>query len=99
MITAWTAHLDTEEDQEKFRRIVSSAKMVLDRLKTIIEDRQKVIDMIETSVEIYTKPGWDALLAHYNGEKAALKYMKKIVDLDQQKEYFNGGITAGRQTS
>ncbi len=98
MIMLWTNHLDTDEDKDRFRKIVSGSKTVLDRLKDIIEERESVINSIETGVEIYTKPGWDALLAHYNGEKASLSFVKKLINLDQQKEIFNDQrIATGRQ--
>jgi superfamily I DNA and/or RNA helicase len=89
MYTIWTSHLDEEATKDRFRMSVSAAKTILDRLKDIISEREQVINSIETGVEIYSKPGWDALLAHYNGEKAALKFIKKLIDLDQQKETFN----------
>jgi hypothetical protein len=89
MYTIWTSHLDTEEEKDRLRRTISSSKTTLDRLKDIIDERFKAIDSIETGVEIYSKPGWDALLAHYNGEKASLRFIKKLIDLDQQKETFN----------
>jgi hypothetical protein len=89
MYSIWTQHLDEEATKDRFRMSVSAAKSILDRLKDIIEERETVINSIETGVEIYSKPGWDALLAHYNGEKAALKFVKKLIDLDQQKDTFN----------
>jgi hypothetical protein len=89
MYSIWTQHLDTEEAKERLRQTISSSKTTLDRLKDIIVERENVINSIETGVEIYSKPGWDALLAHYNGEKASLKFVKKLIDLDQQKETFN----------
>jgi hypothetical protein len=96
MYSIWTQHLDEEASKDRFRQSISAAKSILDRLKNIIEEREGVINSIETGVEIYTKPGWDALLAHYNGEKASLKFIKKLIDLDQQKEVFNDRrITAG----
>ena len=76
---------------------VSASKSILDRLKDIIDERFKVIDSIETGVDIYSKPGWDAILAHYNGEKAALKFVHKLIDLDQQKETFNDRRFTGGQ--
>jgi hypothetical protein len=89
MYSIWTQHLDEEATKDRFRMSVSASKSILDRLKDIISERENVINSIETGVEIYSKPGWDALLAHYNGEKAALKFIKKLIDLDQQKETFN----------
>ena len=86
MITQWYSHLKDEEEIRRFKQSVSNSKVALDRLKDLIEDREKAINSIETGVEIYTKAGWDALLAHYNGEKASLKYVKRLIDLDQQRE-------------
>lgn len=94
MITQWTSHLDTDEDKQKFRQIILSSKTALDRLKEIIEEREKAISSIEIGVDIYTKPGWDALLAHYNGERAALKGIKTLIDLDRQKDTNDRTITA-----
>lgn len=85
MISRWTSHLDTEEDREKFKRIIISSKTAFDRLKQIIEEQESMINSIELGVDIYTKPGWEAIQAHYNGEKAALKSIKTLIDLDQQK--------------
>ncbi len=86
MYSVWTQHLDEEATK--------------DRLKDIISERENVINSIETGVDIYSKPGWDAILAHYNGEKAALKFIKKLIDLDQQKEYFNDRTkSAGGQSN
>lgn len=85
MISAWTSNLDTEDEKTKFQRILLSSKTAFDRLKQIIEERENAINSIELGVDIYVKPGWDAIQAHYNGEKAALKSIKTLIDLDQQK--------------
>jgi hypothetical protein len=86
MITQWYSHLKDEDEIKRFKLTISNSKTAFDRLKDLIEDREKAINSIETGVEIYTKAGWDALLAHYNGEKASLKYVKRLIDLDQQRE-------------
>lgn len=84
MITLWTQHLDSEEDKERFRKTVLSSKTALDRLDDILDIRMSEINTMETGAEIYSKPGWDALLAHYNGEKSALKSIKRIINLDHK---------------
>lgn len=80
----WTSHLNTDEEKENFRSFIKGSKEVLDREKTIISERLKAIDAIETSVEKYKQPGWDAIQAHYNGEKAAIKWVLQLIDLDQE---------------
>ncbi len=86
MITVWHSHLKDPGEIERFKQVINNSKTAFDRLKDLIEDREKAINSIETGVDIYTKAGWDALLAHYNGEKASLKYVKRLIDLDQQRE-------------
>lgn len=96
MKTLWTQHLDTEEDKERFRKIVRSSKTTLDRLKEILDEKLKVLNSIETGVDIYTKPGWEALLVHYNSEKGIINWVKELINLDQ--EVRNDREHSGRQT-
>jgi len=83
MKTIWTQGLD-QEDKERFERVILGAKSVLRRLDEIIDQRLKAIDSLETGIEKYTQPGWDAIQAHYNGEKASIKYIKNLINLDQK---------------
>lgn len=80
----WTSHLKTDDEKERFERQILSSSAVLERLMELLEDREKAINSIETGVEKYTQPGWDAIQAHYNGEKASLKYIKNLINLDKQ---------------
>lgn len=80
----WTSHLKTEDERKNFENRVLSAKDILERLAELIEDREKAINTVETGVNIYTVPGWEGALAHYNGEKASLKYIKNLINLDQR---------------
>jgi hypothetical protein len=90
MKSVWTSHIKSENaaDQavqiERFKQVVKNSKSTLDRQSQIIDDRLNVINSIETGVDIYTKPGWAAIQAHYNGEKAALHWIKKLINLDQE---------------
>jgi hypothetical protein len=80
----WTAHLQTDEEKEQFRRQIIAAKPVLERLESLLNERQKAIDTIETGVEKYFQPGWSAVQAHYNGERASIKYIKNLLTLDHK---------------
>lgn len=91
MKTVWTQHLNTDADKDRFRTTVKASKQVLDRLKEILDGRVKAINSIETGVDIYTKPGWEALLVHYNSEKGVLKWVQELINLDQE------GTTNDRQ--
>jgi hypothetical protein len=80
----WTSNLKTEEEKEKFQRQILAAKPVLERLDFLLNERSKAIDSIESGVEKYIQPGWSAIQAHYNGEKASIKYIRNLINLDQK---------------
>ena len=80
----WTSHLKTEEDKDRFQKQIIASKPVLERLETLLNERQKAIESIETGTEKYIQPGWSAIQAHYNGEKASIKYIKNLLNLDQR---------------
>lgn len=84
MKTTWTSHLNDSEDKERFERTVLGSKSVLRRIDEICQERLKAIDSIETGVEKYKQPGWDAIQAHYNGEKASIKFIRNLINLDQK---------------
>jgi len=84
MKTLWTSHLKTEEEKDRFRNSVLGHKEVLDRLRSLINERLRTVDAIETSVEKYKQPGWDAIQAHYNGVKADAKWVLDLINLDQK---------------
>jgi hypothetical protein len=80
----WTAHLKDPEAKDRFEKQIIAAKPVLDRLQFLLEERRKAVDSIETGVEKYIQPGWSAVQAHYNGEKASIKYILNLLNLDQR---------------
>lgn len=80
----WTAHLKTDEEKERFQKQILAAKPVLDRLDFLLNERLKVAEASETSVEKYFQPGWSAIQAHYNGEKATIKFIRNLINLDQK---------------
>lgn len=85
MYTKWTEHLNNKADKENFENQVRSAKDVLDRLKHMLEDREKSLNRTEIDMKTYDSPGWDFRQAHMNGRRAEIYDLKKLVDLDQQK--------------
>jgi len=89
MITAWTKHLKTEEDKEKFTKSLKAARHVLDRLQQLLDEERAGLESAEISPKIYETPNWDYKQAHTNGFKAALRMVSKLITLDQ-KETDNG---------
>lgn len=85
MYVEWTKHIPDEKEKEQFENSVYGAKRVLDRLKAILDEKEKSIDRTETDIAVYNTPSWDYRQAHKNGNRETLGWLKKLVDLDQQK--------------
>lgn len=85
MLTRWTQHLQDEETKEKLKKEIFSAKPVLERLKSIIEEDMDYLDRSEEDQRIYDKPNWDYRQAHKNGTRQTYNYLKRLIDLDQQR--------------
>ena len=89
MITAWTKHLKTDEEKDKFTKSLKAARHVLDRLHALLDEEKAGLETAEISPKIYETPNWDYKQAHTNGFKAALKMVSKLITFDQ-KEIDNG---------
>lgn len=83
MISAWTKHLKTEEEKDRFRNSVQGSKIVLERLQELLEEVEGEMDSVERNIKIYDIPGWDYRIAHLNGFKDCLNKVSKIITLDQ----------------
>lgn len=83
MISKWTDHLSTEDDKNSFRNSVHGSKLVLDRLKTILQSMALEQDSIERNTEMYSLPNWDYRQAHLNGFRDCLNKINKTITIDQ----------------
>lgn len=86
MITAWTKHLKTEEEKERFRNSVLGSKQVLKRLQEILKEVEGDLDNSELNTKIYDIPNWSYRQADMNGFRRCLKTIQKIITLDQKDE-------------
>jgi hypothetical protein len=86
MWVEWTNHLNDPQDKENFQSQVFGAKTVLNRIKEIIENKEKALDRSELSMDTYSLPNWEHRQAHKNGNRESLKFLKTLVDLDSQRE-------------
>jgi Na+/phosphate symporter len=84
MIRNWTLHLKTDEEKERFKREILSARGVLERLGEILQAEQDDIHNKERNTKIYSLPNWDYIQAHYNGYVDCLKHIQFLINLDQQ---------------
>lgn len=83
MISAWTKHLQTEDEKTRFKNSVLGSKIVLDRLKDMIKEMGDDVDIKERNTETYNIPNWDYRQAHLNGFKDCLNKLNKVVTIDQ----------------
>ncbi len=86
MISAWTKHLKTEEDKERFKNQLKGSKAVLERLQELLDEEKSSLETAEISSKIYDSPNWDYKQAHTNGFKAALKMVSKLITSDPKEE-------------
>lgn len=83
MITAWTKHLKTEEEKQRFTNSVLGSKTVLTRLKDILKEIEDDQEKIERDTRIYESPSWAYKQAHLNGFRDCLGKINKIITIDQ----------------
>lgn len=81
MISAWTKHLTDEEDKEKFRNKILSSKVVLQRIKDLMEEDLLSVESDEIDVKAYENANWAYRQAHRNGYKNALRKLNILLDL------------------
>ena len=86
----WTSHLKEDDDKDWFQKQVLAAKPVLERLDTLVTEKLKALESIEVGMDKYIQPGWSAMQAHCNGEKAAWKYIKNLINLQTERENKDG---------
>lgn len=86
MYIEWTKHLKDPEEKARFEQNVRNSATVLDRLRQLCSEKQNVLDRNEMSIEVYNTPNWGERQAHKNGNRESLEWMKKLVDLDHQKD-------------
>lgn len=84
MKSAWHKHLDTEDDKQRFRNAVEGSKPVLRRLVALLNEMEEDLSRSELSVKNYDAPNWAEKQAHVNGQKAQIRTIKFLVDLDQE---------------
>lgn len=85
MQTAWTQNLKTSEEKERFQSQVISARPVLERQTQILEELDKASANAILNMSSYDSPSWAYKAADNNGYRRALRAIKTLINLDQQK--------------
>jgi len=81
MYTKWTSHLKTEDEKKRFENSVVGSRLVLERLRDLVDEGLKILEDRETRFE---RPNWAYEEASIIGERKALKDMRKLINLDEQ---------------
>lgn len=84
MISAWTKHLSTEEEKERFRSNLQGSKTILNRLTALLTEMEEDLSRSELSSKNYDSPNWAPKQAHVNGQRAQIKTIKFLINLDQE---------------
>lgn len=84
MNLVWTKHLKTEEEKEKFKKVILSSKEVLKVLDSLLKEQEESLDRNETSLSAYDTPNWDYRQAHKNGYRSCISIVRKLINLDQK---------------
>lgn len=82
MKTEWFKHLKTKEEQEKFKEVVNSSTLILDRLREIVYNRYKNGNSI--SIDDYDSPSWAYKQADRLGEQRAYEFILSLLNIEQQ---------------
>lgn len=81
----WTAHLTTDDEKKRFLNQLYGSRDVTDRLKELIEAKEKELGSAERNITAYDNPNWAYQQAHRNGYSNAMSIIKNLITLDQQK--------------
>lgn len=81
MITAWTQHLQTEEEKEKFIQGLQHSRWLFDRMRTLLDQMETSIEQQELTTKAYDSPNWQYRQADANGCKRMIRKIKNLIDL------------------
>jgi hypothetical protein len=80
----WTKNLKDPEVKKRFESTLWGSKPVLDRLSQLLSEEEAELDRTEISAEAYDNPNWSYKQAHKNGQRAMLRKIQNLINLDQQ---------------
>lgn len=89
MISAWTKNCKTDEDKQRLTQTIQNSKGALDRLSEILVEMELDLSNSELAARNYDSPNWAYKQAHVNGQKAMIRGIKTLINLDQ-KDVTNG---------
>ncbi len=86
MISAWTKNLKTDADKADFENRLRGARLVLNRLTELANEKEAELDRSDLSASSYDTPNWELKRADSTGYRRCLREFKTLLTLDQQKD-------------
>lgn len=86
MISDWTRNLSSETEKEEFERRLYGAREVLDRLSSLIAERELSMDVSERGLKQFENPNWAYRQAFNNGLRSAFNIVKTLISPDLRKD-------------
>lgn len=83
-VSAWTKHLKTEEEKERYLSTLRRAHKLFDHVLELINQSYTSLENQEVSPKSYDNVNWSYRQAHSNGYKQCLRDFKKLFTLDQK---------------
>lgn len=81
--TDWTKHLKDQKEKKEFESVVRSSSFLLSRLRDLLSEYEREIDLSETKLDVYDSPSWSHKQAHQNGRRQAYRKIKELLGNDQ----------------
>lgn len=86
MKSAWHKHIADADEKVRFKNAVENSKSVLNRLTALLNEMEDDLSSSELSAKNYDTPNWAYKQAHVNGQKAQIRTIKFLINLDQEEK-------------
>ena len=96
MITAWTRHLDSPEEKERYEKSLRNSKWILEHLSELLIKVEADVTRQEISPRAYDNANWPYRQAHSNGFKQAIRVVQQLISLDLKEPNDQSIRTDGR---
>lgn len=84
MKSAWHKHIEDADEKTRFKNAVENSKPVLRRLTALLDEMETDLSDSELNSKNYDTPNWANKQAHVNGQKAQIRTIKFLINLDQE---------------
>lgn len=83
-MTLWTNHLSDEKAKLEFEQMLLRSKPVLERLRTLVQNKEEELNRSENSLSQYDNTNWAYRQAHQNGFRSCQDRILKLINPDQE---------------